>query len=548
MLKELRIKNFAIIDDLRIEFQNGLNVLTGETGAGKSIIVDSLGIALGSRAQSDLVRAGEKEAVVEAYFEGIKINELPDVGIDISDGIILRRNISATGKSRAYMNDIMVSLQTLAEIGRPLVDIHGQHEHQSLLSADKHRLFLDSYGKFDKDIEKVKSLYEEVQALKQEETELKQKAKEREHRLDLLRFQINEIETASLKIGEKEVLIEEKTILSNIGRLNELTETTYSMLYGSDDSCIEKLSSILSRVKEMASIDSSISNIQGILESTIPLIEDASLSLRGYKDKYDFQPERLAEIEDRLELIKKLEKKYGEGIEAIIKYRDEAEKELKSIELTDERLASIETELKAKEEMLLIAALSLSEKRKKMAKKMEELIQRELGELAFNNAEFIIDIKQEAISPHGLDKIEFLFSANPGESPKPLAKIASGGELSRVMLALKSIFADFDSIPVLIFDEVDAGIGGKTAVSVGEKLKKISAKHQVLCTTHLPQVAVEGDSHFKIEKGQKDERVYVEVNELKGKDRVDEIARMLSGKITDVSLKHAKELLNPKMQ
>ena len=543
MLRELRIKNLAIIDDLRVGFEDGLNVLTGETGAGKSIIVDSLSLALGSRAQSDLIRSGEKEAVIQAYFEVERFNELPDIGIDIPDGLILRRSISVTGKSRAYINDTMVSLQSLAEIGKSLVDIHGQHEHQSLLSVDKHRLFIDSYGKLQEDRGKVGLLYNEVQTLKREEDDLKQKVKDRTHRIDLLRFQINEIDTAFLKVGEKDNLIEEKTILSNLSRLNELTDTAYSMIYGSENSCMERLSSIIAKVREMSSIDHSASDILNMLESALPAIEDAAISLRGYKDRYDFEPEKLAEIEERLELIKKLEKKYGEGIETVFRYRIEAEKELKGLEFTDERLDSIETELKVKEDMLLSAALSLTGKRKKIAKKIEELVKNELRELAFSKADFEIDIKQEAISPYGLDKVEFLFSANPGEPPKPLAKTASGGELSRVMLALKSILADFDSIPVLIFDEVDAGIGGKTAEGVGKKLKAISNKHQVLCTTHLPQIASRGDFHLKIEKGQRDGRVYVEVRELKGRERLDEIARMLSGKITEVSLKHAKELI-----
>jgi DNA repair protein RecN (Recombination protein N) len=545
MLRELRIKNFAIIDDLKINFENGLNILTGETGAGKSIIVDSLSLALGSRAQSELIRSGEKEALVQAYFELNDTYEFPNVGIEKTDSIILRRSISTTGKSRAYINDTIVNLQTLSELGKSLVDIHGQHEHQSLLSVDKQKLFIDSYGKLLNDRDRVESLYREVQALKQEEADLRQKAKERVQRIDLLRFQIQEIDASVLKAGEKEELIEEKTILSNLSRLNELIETAYSQIYDSEDSCIEKLSSTISKVKEMASLDSSVSNILETLEAAQPLIEDGALSIRTCRNKYHYEPGRLDEIEERLELIKRLERKYGEGIETIIRYRDESGKELKSMELIDERHESIEAELKVKEEELLQAACDLGEKRKKIARKIEKLVKNELSELALNNAEFVVDIQQEEnVSPHGLEKIEFLFSANPGEPPRPLAKIASGGELSRVMLALKSILADFDSIPVLIFDEVDTGIGGKTAESVGRKLKIISDKHQVLCTTHLPQIAVRGDFHLKIEKGRRDERVYVKVLELNDEEKLHEIARMLGGKITNVSLKHAKELFN----
>jgi len=543
MLKELRIKNFAIIDDLKVRFEERLNVLTGETGAGKSIIVDALSLALGSRAQSDLIRTGEKEAVVQAYFEKGADEKFLDLGIDVSDGLIFRRSISSAGKNRAYINDMMVNLQTLAELGKSLVDIHGQHEHQSLMSVEKHGILLDSYGRLYTDREKVKSIYEEVQTLKREKAELTRKVKDRAHRVDLLKFQINEIDTASLKPGEKEALIEERRILTNLSKLKELTETAYSLLYETEGSCIERLSSIIAKVREMSLIDESVTEILTLLESAIPLVDDAAISLRGFKDRYDLDPKRLSEVEDRLELIKRLEKKYGEGIETILEYCGEAEKELKGLEFIDERLESLEDELKFKEEILLKAALSLSEKRKEVGKRVEELIRKELEELAFSKAEFKIDIRQEAITSNGLDRIEFMFSANPGEPPKPLTKIASGGELSRVMLALKSILADVDNIPILIFDEVDAGIGGRTAERVAKKLKAISNKHQVLCTTHLPQIASLGDFHLKVGKRQKEGRVCVEVKELSGKERLDEIARMLSGKITEVSLKHAQELL-----
>ncbi len=542
MLKELRIKNLAIIDDLTVMFEGGLNVLTGETGAGKSIIVDALGLALGSRAQADSVRSGEKEATIQAYFDEEGDN-IPDLGIDISDGLILRRDLSTSGKSRAYINDTMVNLHSLGEVGKTLVDIHGQHEHQSLMSIDKHRFLLDSYGKLQADRGRVEAFYREVHALRREKDGLQQKLKERTHRQDLLRFQVNEIETACLRHDEKKELTEERAILSNLSRLKELTEISYAVIYGSEGSCTEKLSSVITKVKEMSSLDQHSSEILSLLESALLLIEDAAISLRSFKDKYDLEPERLADIEDRIELIKNLERKYGEGEEAITEYRNEAERELKSLELTDERLNSIETELNEKEGMLLEAALSLSEKRKNVAKTIEECVRKELKELAFTDAEFRIDIQQEPIASSGFDKVEFLFSANPGEPPKPLTRIASGGELSRVMLALKSILADVDNLPILIFDEVDAGIGGRTAESVGKKLKIISNKHQVLCTTHLPQIASLGDFHLQITKRQRHGKVYVEVKHLNGKERQDEIARMLSGKITDASLKHAKELL-----
>ncbi|MFH1025451.1 MAG: DNA repair protein RecN, partial [Nitrospirota bacterium] len=503
MLKELRIKNLAVIDDLKVRFDKGFNVLTGETGAGKSIIVDSLGLALGSKIQSDFIRSGEKEAVVQAYFEPEGIKSLPDIGVEMTEVLILRRSIFASGKSRAYVNDTMVSTQSLAEIGRALVDIHGQHEHQSLLSVDKHRVFLDLFGRLQEEQVGVERLYREVEALKKEVAGLQERMKERAHRLDLLKFQIHEIDSAALRVGEHEYLSGQKTILSNLGRLKELAESAYELIYGADDSCIAKLSSVIAKLQDMAAIDHQASEVLGILKSVLPLLDDAAVSLRGYKGRYEFEPGSLDDIEERLALIRKLEKKYGEGIETIIRYGDNAEAEMKALEIVEEEIAALENELIMKEAMLSEAAAALSAKREEAAQRMEKLVSNELKELAFGDAEFLIDMRREAISPRGIDRIEFLFSANVGEPPKPLVKIASGGELSRVMLALKTVFADFDSIPVLIFDEIDSGIGGKTAEIVGRKLKDLSDKHQVLCTTHLPQLASKGDIHLKIEKKQK---------------------------------------------
>ncbi|MBI5639636.1 MAG: AAA family ATPase, partial [Nitrospirae bacterium] len=352
MLKELRIKNLAIIDDLTVRFERGLNILTGETGAGKSIIVDALGLALGDRAQSDLIKSGEKEATVQAYFELEDPGSFPDIGVDTAEGIFLRRVLSSGGKSRAYINDTMVTLQTLAEAGKTLVDILSQHEHQSLLTPEKQRMLLDSYGKLQPHTEEVSSLFHEIQTLSAECTELRERVRERAHRLDLLRFQISEIDEAALQPGEKEVLEEEKKILSNMNRLNELTETAYVLLYDAEGSCTEKLSKAIGKIREMAAIDSSVEETLKMLESALPLVEDASAGVRGYRDRYDFEPGRLDAVEERLELIRKLIKKYGADIEAVLRYRDEAEKELTALESTDERLASSEKALEEKEEEL----------------------------------------------------------------------------------------------------------------------------------------------------------------------------------------------------
>lgn len=552
MLRELRIKNLAIIDDLTIRFGTGLNVLTGETGAGKSIIIDALGLALGERAQTEMIKTGENEASVEAFFEvsdrphGSEPQRLLEqMGIMCEDGIILRRNIyiSSAGKSRAYINDTIVNIQSLCDIGRALVDIHGQHEHQSLLSTDNQRTLLDFYGKLQDKRAEVEAMFYEVQSLKKELSELKANVKERAHRIDLLSFQINEIDSASLKTGEKDALEKERVILSNLNKLSELTETAYAMLYESEGACVENLSSVISKLKEMSSIDQSIDETLSLLESAMPLLEDASVSLRRYKEKYDLDPQRLESIEERLENIKRLEKKYGEGVDAILRYRDEAEKELLSLGQTDEKTDLIENQLREKEKKLLDAAVDLSEKRKKTAEEISRPVEKILKELAFEKVEFRVDIKASPLSSSGMDAVEFLFSANPGELPKPLTRVASGGELSRIMLALKNILADVDRIPVLIFDEIDAGVGGRTAESVGMKLKKLAKTHQVICITHLPQIASTADFHLMTEKSQKKDGVSVKIKELSPEERKTEIARMLSGKVTDVSLKHARELL-----
>jgi len=549
MLKELRIKNLAIIDDLTVRFDEGLNILTGETGAGKSIIIDALGLALGDRAQSDLIRSGEKEASVQVYFDSAPAS-LHDLDIDVTEGLLMRRVLTAGGKSRAYLNDTMVTLQTLSELGKSFVDIMSQHEHQSLLIAENQRRLLDVYGKLQPEQEKTAALFAGASKIRQECDELREKTRERAHRLDLLRFQVTEINAADPQPGEKEDLEEERRILANLTKLTALTGEAYNLLYESEGSCLEQLSRVRTYMKELTAIDSRLTDAARTVEAALPLIEDASIALRGFRDRYDLDPARLDFVEERLETLKKLEKKYGEGIEALLQYRDAAEAEMKSLESTDDRLVELEAQLVVKEAELGKAAALLSAKRTKAARQIERLIEEALKDLAFNSPGFRIEVNQETgadgkarVGPCGSDLVEFLFTANPGEPLKPLTRIISGGELSRVMLALKSILADLDSIPVLIFDEVDAGVGGKTAESVARKLKLLAGSHQVICITHLPQIASFGRQHLKIEKRTVSNRTSVTVQELNGTERTNEIARMLSGSITDISLRHAVELL-----
>ncbi|MEW5745456.1 MAG: DNA repair protein RecN [Nitrospirota bacterium] len=575
MLKELRITNFTIIDALTVDFGTGLTILTGETGAGKSIIVDAIGLLLGSKASQDLIKTGKKEAQIEASFTLAVPGRHPlleELSIDHEDGIVLRRSIAAQGKGRAYINDTTVSLQTLAAVGSSLIDIHGQHEHQGLLKKESHCSFLDAYGELGDEVSAFSALYRDAMQIKATMTDMKARIRERGQRIEFLRFQIGEIDAAGLKEGERAAIEEERSILLNLSRLKESSEAAYAGLYEAEGSALEKLAAVVERVREMSQIDAAAGELLAALESALPLVEDAALQLRRFKDRYDIDPGRLSELDERLELIKRLERKYGEGVEAIVAYRGSAASELRTLEHIDEQLEGLEQELAAKESALAAQAETLSKKRRAAAKRMESLVMQELRELGFRKAAFAVEVKtRETVTATGGDEVEFLFSANPGEPPRPLIKVASGGELSRIMLALKCIeirndagtrgngdterpprrraaaaarHAEAESSPVtLIFDEVDAGIGGATAQHVGRRLKDLASDYQVFCITHLPQIAALADSHLRVEKLIKGEKTVVVASPVAGRERQNEIARMLSGSITEGSLKHAGELL-----
>jgi len=555
MLKDLRIKNFTIIDDLSIGFGPGLNILTGETGAGKSIIVDALGLLLGGRASQDMVKTGRKEGHIEAFLDNTDHPLLGELSIESDEGIILRRTIAAQGKGRTYINDTPVSMQTLSSIGRDLIDIHGQHEYQGLLKKESHMFFIDTYGNLHGTVAAVQLLHNELAVLKNTISEMRDRMLERAQRIDFLRFQIGEIDSAHLKEGEKASLEEERSILMNLSKLKESSETAYDLLYNSEGSSLEKLASVISKIGDIAQIDHEACEIFRNLESAVPMIEDAAILLRNLKDKYDIDPQKLVELDERLEVIKRLEKKYGEGEGTILAYRDKASEELENLERIEEQLDGLEFSLASGQESLTSAAEKLSKTRHAVSQKLEPIITGELKELGFQKAVFVIDIKKKGVvAATGMDDVEFLFSANPGETPKPLIKVASGGELSRIMLALKCVEINHQSenkknplqnseLRTLIFDEVDAGIGGITAQHVGKRLKDIAGCSQVLCITHLPQIAALADHHLKVEKILDDSKTVVTVVPLSGSERRNEIARMLSGRITEGSIKHAGELL-----
>ncbi len=543
MLKELRVRHFAIIDNLDVRFGQGLSILTGETGAGKSIIIGALGTVLGARAYTEMIMTGSDQATVEAFFD-IKDHPVTrELGIDTSEGILLRRSISRAGKTRAYINDTMVSLQSLARLGATLVDVHGQHEHQSLLASDHQMLLLDYFGGMDKERAAISEAYLELSKLNTRLEDLHLGSRERAQKTDMLRFQVDEINAAGLSKGEDVLLEEELEILSNLTHLNELVESTYSLLHSDDGSSIEKLSGSVSSLKEMHEIDGGASAPLELLEQALALAEDAAIAVRGLRDRYNLDPSRLDEVQERLRAMDLLKKKYGDSINEILAFHDRAKAELELLENAEENTGALEAEIAKKTEKLQKEARSLTRKRVKAASSIEKEVMKILEGLAFAKAEFSVQIEEAPLSATGADQVEFLFSANKGEEPKPLIKVASGGELSRIMLAIKTVLRKVDDIPVLVFDEVDSGIGGKTARNVAARLKESSKGKQVLCVTHLPQIAAIADTHFLIEKSSSGERTLVSVEEVTGERREEEIARMLSGTVTNTSLEHAREIL-----
>jgi DNA repair protein RecN (Recombination protein N) len=561
MLKELNIKNFAIIDQLQVEFAPGLNVFTGETGAGKSIVVDALNLALGERASADLIRTGCQEAVVEAAFElntdnATEIRDLlaeQGITMDTGEDLIVRRVLSAAGKNKVYINGSLANLATLAALGMCLADIHGQHEHQSLLSLERQMEMLDSFGDLTGLRRDVAAVYHQLQGLRTSLAELEANARDRAQREDILQYQKNEIEAAALKSGEDEALAGEQKILSNAEKLAGLSRAADEALYAADDSVLAGLKKAMTSLREITAIDSRLAPVLELCEAGRAQIEEVAREISSYAERMEFDPGRLEQIGDRLDLIQKLKKKYGGTIEEIIVFGAKASEELERMERSTENIERLKSEIQAIKFDLTAKAQALTKSRVNAGRLLEKKIEAELVQLGMKKAILSVKITQEPggdtldghkIGPRGADRVEFLISPNPGEEPRPLAKIASGGELSRIMLALKTILVEGDSIPTLVFDEVDAGIGGAVAEEVGKKLKRVAAKRQVFCITHLPQIASMATSHYGVAKFVKMERTSTEVRLLGKQERIEEIARMLGGKtITEATIKHAEEML-----
>ncbi len=561
MLKELNIKNIAIIDQLRVEFTPGLNVFTGETGAGKSIIVDALNLALGERANADLIRTGCQEAVVEAAFElsgrgtaDVKAL-LSEQGIETDPGedLIVRRVLSSSGKNKVYINGSLANLTTLSAVGANLADIHGQHEHQSLLSLEHQMEMLDSFGGYSALLDEVVADYRRLLDKRNVLAALQENERDRAQREDMLRFQKNEIEATMLKPGEDQELANAQKVMANAEKLASLSAMVDEVLYSSDDSALARLKKAISGLKDVVAIDNSIVGALELCESGRAQIEEAAREIASYHSHAESDPQRLEQIGDRLDLIQKFKKKYGNTIEEIIDFGAKASVALERMERSTEEIENLKSGIQEIKFGLTDKANQLSKKRGEAARELEKKIETELSHLGMKKTTFTVKITQEPggdtfnglkLGPRGADRVEFLISPNPGEEPRSLARIASGGELSRIMLALKTILVEGDSIPTLVFDEVDAGIGGAVAEEVGKKLKRVATKRQVFCITHLPQIASMAGSHYGVSKSVKKDRTSAEVRLLGKQERVDEIARMLGGKtITDATIKHAEEMI-----
>lgn len=551
MLQELSIKDFAIIDEIQISFQPKMTVLTGETGAGKSIIIDALGLLAGGRGSTEFIRKGEKKAVIQGLFtlprEANTYNILEEYGIDSEDGqIILQRDLYRGGRNICRINGMMVNLATLRKVGETLIDIHGQNEHQELMKPENHIDLLDEYDK------KTSELRNQYQVVYQNYRKLKLSMEKKEadekawaQRLDMLNFQVKEIGEAGLKINEEDELVEEKNKLDNFQAIHDALELSYQILSGEKIDVVGNLGNAMNELSDVSDLSENLQEINTKISDAFYSLEDVARDISDELDSMEWNGERLNEIEERLELIHQLKRKYGDTIEDILHYHSRIVKELREMENAEQNSEKQERQLSEALEKVKELAIKLSKQRKKSAKKLEKMIHKQLSALYMDKAVFEVKfLSNSKLYSKGIDKVEFYIQTNPGEEMGPLAKIASGGELSRIMLALKTIFSQKMGVTSIIFDEVDTGVSGRVAQAIAEKISQISNNSQVLCITHLPQVAAIADNHYYISKSVNDGRTETSLKELDEKQKIREIARMLSGsEITELTLKHAEELI-----
>jgi len=550
MLLNLTVTNFAIIDRLEVEFDTGFTVLTGETGAGKSIILDAFGLLLGDRARPDLVRAGTEEATVQALFDltgQAALRQLfVDSGFSVDDELVLRRVVQNGGRSRAYINGSLVTLAQLQPLTEQLVTVCGQHEHQHLMHRHAHLAVLDEFGSLDKQVLRYRESYQAMRDVARRLEELESAERDREQRLDFLRHQSAEIAAADLTLEEEAALLAERVVLQNAERLSTVTRNGYDGLYESDGSVCEVLGGISADLQTVAAIDQNLAGLDEAVRRTLFELEDVAAQMRSYLERTSFDPERIDAIEARLNLLTRLKRKYAPTVEEILKLKAAFDQEIEALEHAGETRAGLAAERTLLSDRTLGLGRDLSDARHQAADKLAAALTVELADLAMAGAAFKVAFSGlEQPAAEGLERLEFMISLNPGEPLMPLAKVASGGELSRLMLALKRVAPDADRVPTIIFDEVDAGIGGVAATAVGRKLRSVSKSAQVLCVTHLPQVAAFADHHHRVIKREAGGRTKASMERLTGADRVEEMARMLGGaQVTEQTRLHAQELIN----
>ena len=558
MLTTLRIKNLALVSDLTLELQPGYNAITGETGAGKSIVIGALNLVLGERADRTLIRSGSDSCSVEAVFDVAKLRSplkafLDENGLEPCEEnqLVLKRTFTTAGTNRQFANGTATTLNVLARIGEWLVDLHGPHDHQSLLQPAKQLAILDAFGGLQSEREAFGELVRRHGALAAEKSALIVDEKTYAQQVDLLRFQVNEITTARLTPDEEAQVEQEHLRASNAAKLLQLSQAALDLLSEDETSLLTQAGVVGRTLQELQRVDASAAPLGELHGQAVGALHDLQAELSRYADKVDVDPARLQELEERLNLIHTLKRKYGASLAEVIAFGDDAARKLQALESRDAELARLNAALAKLDAELLRAGKALSASRRKVIPQLAKAATRQLADLGFKQSKFDIEIStaSEAEFTHhasritsGLDTIEFQFSPNLGEPPKPLRAIASSGEMARVMLALKTVLAAEDEIPVLIFDEVDANVGGETANAVGEKMKQIAAKRQVLCITHLPQVAATASAHYVVSKQVRGDRTISEITLLDRKSRVTEIARMLGGQ-SEVARKHAEALL-----
>ncbi len=550
MLNQLSVRNVAVIDKLDINLHDGVSVLTGETGAGKSIIIDSINMILGDRANKELVRYGTDKAIVQAVFDAPKsvINILEENDIDVEDEtVIITRQVTKEGKSVARINGMVVTLNILREISDRLINIHGQHDNQALLTPIRHITFLDTYADNEEYINRYKDILSKKREIEKKISSLEMDEQEKMQRIDLLEYQVNEIKKASLEKGEEDDLREQRDIYTNAEQITKSVNEAYMNLYEGDEiqSAYDGISIAVNEISQISDLNPQLKSIYDTLNEIMYSLEDTAHEIKEFGETVEFDEQTLNEIEERLDLISRLKRKYGNSIEEILEYLKKAESELNDIKLSDERTNELKEELKNITKELKEKGNVLTQRRENAAKVLEENIEKSLHELNMEKSKFKVSIENDGtFYDNGMDKVEFLISTNPGEPLKPLVKIASGGELSRVMLAIKSILADSDGVDTMIFDEIDTGVSGKAAMSIAKKLAVIAKNKQVICITHLPQLTAMADNHYLIQKNTDGEMASTTLKELDEEGRELELARIIDGgEVTELALSHAKQML-----